>query len=358
MDFPQVVLINPLESASGGSERRTLELARLLSTRAAVTLCAPDPARVLALAGQALAGIRVAAPRQQTPELLRGAIVLVVGFYFDLPEWMVGSDPDRLILIVNLDPQIPQFRTMLSRLLPLRCGLELHFASQWIAAAARLPGRVVTSPIDLNRFHPIGHSAVPQAGRPFHVGRLSRDAYGKHHPGDPALYNQLLERGCRVTVMGGTVLSDPVGPAAAAVAASPGSQAGSARIQLLPAGHQDAAAFLRDLDCFVYRTHPGWREPSGRVIHEAMATGLPVVAHRSGGYSDVIQHARNGFLFDSDTEALHWIEQLRLNADLRGDIGLEARRSMERMHGPEARERLAELYLNGAAHPTHRLHLP
>lgn len=82
-----------------------------------------------------------------------------------------------------------------------------------------------------------------------------------------------------------------------------------------------------------------------------------MVAHRSGGDADVSQHARNGFLFDSDTEALHWIEQLRLNVDLRDDIGREARRSMKRLHGPEARERLAELYLDGAAQPTPRVRL-
>jgi hypothetical protein len=42
----------------------------------------------------------------------------------------------------------------------------------------------------------------------------------------------------------------------------------------------------------------------GRVVTEAMACGLPVVCHESGGYAEIIEHGRNGFLFDTQQEAL------------------------------------------------------
>lgn len=42
-------------------------------------------------------------------------------------------------------------------------------------------------------------------------------------------------------------------------------------------GEIDVAAFLRDIDVFVYFTHPLWRESFGRVIAEAIAAGKLVV---------------------------------------------------------------------------------
>ena len=152
MDRARIVLINPLACAEGGSEQRTLELARLLSPHAEVTLCPIDPGRAAALAGWSHPRIRVADSGIVHPDLVRQATVVIVGFW--LPDWIETSDPARLILVVNLDPSRPDFRSVLSRLLPLRCGLELHHASRWIAEAARLPGLVVPSPIDLRRFRP------------------------------------------------------------------------------------------------------------------------------------------------------------------------------------------------------------
>lgn len=355
MERPRIVLINPLECAEGGSEQRTLALARLLSDQAEVILCPTDPERATVLAGWAHPRIRVAHSGVVDAALLADATIVIVGFYFGLPDWIDTADPARLILIVNLDPRIPDFRRTLSRLLRLRCGVELHHASRWIAEAARLPGLLVPSPIDLQRFRPPEQRDRPGGSRRFHVGRLSRDVPGKHHPDDPALYRQLVERGFCVTVMGGTTLADQLAPPASPVACSADVATTPAAIELLSAGSQEAAGFLGGLDCFLYRTHPGWREPSARVIHEAMATGLPVVAHRSGGYADVIEHGVNGVLFDTTSEAVDWIERLSLDADLHTRMGHEARNSMERLHGPVMRERLATIYLDAEAQPTPRL---
>lgn len=42
-------------------------------------------------------------------------------------------------------------------------------------------------------------------------------------------------------------------------------------------GEMEVEAFLRELDFFVYFTHPGWRESFGRVIPEAIAAGKLVI---------------------------------------------------------------------------------
>lgn len=44
-----------------------------------------------------------------------------------------------------------------------------------------------------------------------------------------------------------------------------------------PFGEMEPREFLRDLDIFVYYTHPDWVEAFGRVIFEAMAVGVPVI---------------------------------------------------------------------------------
>jgi glycosyltransferase involved in cell wall biosynthesis len=44
-----------------------------------------------------------------------------------------------------------------------------------------------------------------------------------------------------------------------------------------PFGSLDVVDFLRSIDVFVYFHHPNWVEAFGRVIAEAMASGLPTI---------------------------------------------------------------------------------
>ena len=213
--------------------------------------------------------------------------------------------------------------------------MEIVYASELMKRwAGDYPGFVEPSLIDVDRFVP-----APSKSRPSHststaftVGRLSRPVSHKHHPEDAALYRRLLEEGCRVRIMG---------PSPALEAQLGGLES----VELLPMGAQEAPLFLQSLDCFFYRTSEKYLEPWGRVVTEAMACGLPVVCHESGGYAEVIEHGRNGFLFESQQEALEILLGLKEDPALRERVGREARRTAEELFSEAVRSEIVEFYL-------------
>lgn len=70
-----------------------------------------------------------------------------------------------------------------------------------------------------------------------------------------------------------------------------------------------------------------WREPFGRVVVEANAHGVPVLASRMGGLPEIVEDGTTGYLFDSeDTDALAGLLE-RL-----ADDGLEVSASRCRAH--------------------------
>ncbi len=75
----------------------------------------------------------------------------------------------------------------------------------------------------------------------------------------------------------------------------------------------DLAAAYASADIFVF---PGANETFGNVVLEAMASGLPVVAPNTGGPADHVRNGRNGFLFESDSEAELLVRTARLARDL------------------------------------------
>jgi glycosyltransferase involved in cell wall biosynthesis len=262
---------------------------------------------------------RLAPWRFEFPE--NGTFVFVGLGLVPLGPWIRYAHPRRIIVIHNSNNMAPaRFRQRLRHISDHgRREVEIMYASeQTKKSAGDHPGLIQPSLIDIDKFVPAPSiPSGPASARAFTVGRLSSDKPHKHHADDPELYRRLVENGCRIRIMG----------------PSPSLEAqlgGSESVELLPMFAQEAHLFLQGLDCFFYRTSEGWSEPSGRVVTEAMACGLPVVCHESGGYAEIIEHGRNGFLFDTQQEALEIL--LRLKED-RGCASRWARRQGGRPKG-------------------------
>jgi glycosyltransferase involved in cell wall biosynthesis len=320
-------LINPLWNAAGGSEWRTLTLFDELSDFCKVSLWSesePDPELLDRYPVK-----RIDPKRLRFPKI--GTFVFV-GIYFPVGAWINYTHPSRTILIVNTLNQhkFSQRRQQLS--VKGRRKVEIVYASEWVKRSVNHPGSVQISPIDISRFVPTASKPSVSTPDDFTVGRLSRAAREKHHPADPALYRRLVNHGCRIKIMGATpFLTRKLGH--------------SRSVTLLPAHAQEPHLFLQSLDCFLYRTSPRWLEPWGRVVTEAMACGLPVVCHNRGGYVDIIDHGRNGFLFNTQQEALDILLGLKEDWALRESIGKAARETSEELFSPARRREIVQFYL-------------
>lgn len=257
----------------------------------------------------------------------RGGSLVLVGGYYSLGGWLAAAAPEHIILKYNSFTH----RHFFSWLEELEAaGLpqpRLVFPSKLLKDAVSLEGLVEPSPIDIDLFHP-----APRRNDRFTIGRLSRDTLGKHHEDDPSLYRMLAFRGCRIRIMGGACLGEYL-------------QADATEIELLPVGAQPAENFLQSLDCFFYRTGE-FLETFGRVVLEAMATGLPVVCHRRGGYAEWIRDGDNGFLFDTQEEAYEKLAALQGDRSTSERIGDAARETAVALFGEKAVETRRNWYLS------------
>jgi len=149
----------------------------------------------------------------------------------------------------------------------------------------------------------------------------------------------LLERypALRLLVGGGADFEDPEEEARVArmAAASPRSE----RIRI--AGRMvEAIPFLDSLDVLVVPSL--WDEPFGLVAVEGMARGLPVVATRSGGLVEIVDHNVTGFLADKNAASLRdAVERLLADPGLRSAMGERGRARVESEFHPA--KQLAEV---------------
>lgn len=330
----KIHLINPMTEVAG-SEMRVVELYKMLKEVADTTVWSewdPDPSLARAIP------IRRLNPRRgQFP--LTGTLVFV-GFWFYVGRWIWLSLAPRRIILCNTMPKRPEF--FLNMLKRVSCRgiwpVEFAYAGREVADAIGLPGPILPSPIDLVRFRPRDEASQE---RKFTVGRVSRDVIDKHHEGAPALYQRLISVGCAVRIMGGTILRQWI----------PEPPAG---LQLLPLSAEDSASFIRQLDCFLYRTNDNWFETFGRVVFEAMASGVPVVAHRRGGYSHFLHDGEDALLFDTDEEAYTLVMRLKTDAALRMRIARNARRRVEEIYSANSSAATTQYFVAGQS----ELHRP
>ena len=227
---------------------------------------------------------------------------------------MVEARPSRVFVVHNVDDVAGLLDLVQGLQAQTALPIELLMPSETFRMRTGLPGTSYPTPIDIHRFVPREDNAPQNTA--FTVGRLSRNHHLKYHPDDPDLLRRMTDASMRVRVMGGTVLRRYFPPAEP----TPG-------LELLPAASEPAPSFLKTLDAFFFRTSPHWLETAGRVVAEAMATGLPCVCARNVGFAELIEHGVDGYLFDADDDdaAFAHLCALRDDPKLRRRIGAAAR---------------------------------
>jgi glycosyltransferase involved in cell wall biosynthesis len=341
---PLIHIYQVAGNPAGGTEWHCVELARRLRQYARVVVWTNIPQLSIVLRSEC--DIRVVDPDRG--EFPNEGTLLVAGSFHHVGDWYTNARFRRVVLLYNVVLPAFALRSLRQLCLPGKPQVELLYASNWMKMTTGLPGLFEPSPIDTDRFSPKADPTTrpweslrsPDTGRrtssgapsSFVVGRLSRDEGMKFHLDAAAFYRALAADGITVRLMGATAMLGP------ALSACDG-------IELLSENAVAANEFLQGLDCFTYRTHPSLCEAWGRVVPEAMATGLPVVVHANGGYAQIIEHGVNGYLFHRDEEAIEHIRALRASAELREHIGRNARATVLELCSTQAFERHLQFYL-------------
>ena len=107
-------------------------------------------------------------------------------------------------------------------------------------------------------------------------------------------------------------------------------------------------------DMFVF---PSGLETFGLVVVEAMAAGLPVVASRVGGVTDVVQEGQNGYTFESgDIEALvEGVRKIAVSQDNIRRMGKSARAYAKTQSWDAMMDEVIAIYADLIERQTHKM---
>ena len=137
------------------------------------------------------------------------------------------------------------------------------------------------------------------------VGRLSSDSKDKF---PPEFLKMMEDYGGKVEIVGGgKYYKEPR----------------VKRVKYLDFNIMHPWEYMKRWDIFVYRTNV--RETWCRVIAEAMASGLPVVAENKGAIPELVVDGHTGFICDTDNEIVEKLKLLQSNHALRKKMGIAGR---------------------------------
>lgn len=321
--LPTVHIINKFEQPRGGSELHALDLAEQIGRHANIHVWAPEMPHSEFSTRH---GVQHIDPT--TGMFPHGGTLIFIGVYFNIDRWIRHVRPERIIFLYNTFEAPSLFNRVQEAWQHTGTRPELLYCANIMGAETGLPGRFEPSPTDLHQFSP--PTIASPADRPFTIGRHSRDVPEKHGRDDWKIYQAVSELGGESHVLGGACMGG-------AFPAMPG-------LHLLKARSSGIPNFLHGLDAYFYRTST-WIEPWGRVVIEAMACGLPVLAHSVGGYAQAIRHEVNGLLFDTTEEAVRLVRRLAEDPALRQRLGREARESVCALLAPAEIRRMIAFYL-------------
>jgi glycosyltransferase involved in cell wall biosynthesis len=239
--------------------------------------------------------------------------LIICGGQTHIGQWYELAQFDKIILYHNLISPVELYKALHRLSLNGTREVEIIYASELVKKMAGLVGKVSYHIPSAERFKPQLNTQYNQ-NRPFTIGRISSDSLSKHHHSDIDVYKSLVNSDIRVRIIGGTCLRPWL--------------KNEPNISLQPTIAQTKkAAAYNNLDCFYYRVAGTANEASGNEVLEAMQSGLVVVCHRSGGYAELIKHGVNGFVFDTANKAIEIINDLKNNANLRREIGINAQKT-------------------------------
>ena len=314
-------VVSEFANASGGTEWYALNLAAALRQVHDDVRCWADYGEPDAVFSARKGIEQIALPRRHRPasgHFPRRGHVILLGEWWLPGAWLRLGEISRITQVATIVWE-RDHAPVRAALLETGCPVDHVFVCDAQRRFYNLPGPVHPVPMSIDLFRPRAGAAPSDR---FVVGRLSRDVVEKHDfVNDPPLYSALLSRGAGVRLMGATCIAPMLQR--------------HPRMQVMPVRSESATDFLHSLDCFFFRTGT-WYDTFATVLFEAMASGLPVVAHRWGGYSEYIRDGVNAFLFDTQDEALDILESLRKDMGLRKRMGSQARKAVEALYSPEA----------------------